>query len=195
MRYSLCVYASSSQTLAEEHYQAAAESGRAMGKLGFDLVFGAGQVGTMGVIAEAVQKEGGSVTGVIPERLNLKGVVYERCNSLIVTPDMRSRKRKMEELADGFLAMPGGFGTLEELLEIITGKQLGYHQKPIVIYNLNGFYDLLLKQFQKNIRENFAKPIHENLYYVSDNAQEALHYFKSYCPQPIEPKWNGYNAV
>lgn len=195
MRFSLCVYASSSQTLAKEHYQAAAEMGQAMGKLGFDLVFGAGQVGTMGVIAEAVRKEGGSVTGVIPERLNLKGVVYEHCDELIVTPDMRSRKRKMEELAEGFLAMPGGFGTLEELLEIITGKQLGYHQKPIVIYNFDGFYDLLLAQFEKSVQENFAKPIHKALYYVTDKAEQALQYFKTYCPGPIEPKWNGYNAV
>ena len=195
MGFSICVYASSSQSLQPEHYAIAGEMGRLMGEQGFDLVYGAGQVGTMGSIADGVRAAGGRIVGVIPEKLNLKGVAYEHCSELIVTKELRSRKQKMESLADGFLAMPGGFGTLDELLEIIAAKQLGYHAKPIVIFNYNGFFDALLTQFAQMTAQHFASPEHQTLYFAAETPQAALDYFRRYTPRTLKPKWEGYTQL
>lgn len=152
-------------------------------------MYGGGLVGLMGATAHAVQQYGGKVIGVIPKALNLKNVVYEKCDELIVTEDLRTRKAIMDQRSDAFIALPGGYGTLEELLEIITLKQLNYHQKPIVVFNAQGFYDQLLAQFESLIDRNFAKPECRRLYHVTDNVADALSYIDNYQPMAIRPKW------
>lgn len=189
MARAICVYSSSSCAIDEKYFRAAAELGREMGKRKYELIFGAGTVGLMGATAKALHEEGGRVVGVIPEALNIKGIVYDTCDEIFVTKGLRERKAIMDERADAFIALPGGFGTLEELLEIITLKQLGYHDKPIVVLNVGGFYDDLVELFEKIIREKFAKPQSRNLYYVTGDVYDALNYIESYQGYTREDKW------
>jgi uncharacterized protein (TIGR00730 family) len=153
------------------------------------LLFGGGMVGLMGAIAKAVHESGGKVIGVIPKALNLQGIVSELCDELIVTEGLRERKAVMDAKSDVFIALPGGFGTLEELLEIIALKQLKYHNKPIIILNVNHFYDKLLEQFALIIQQDFAKPESRELYFVTNSVNGALEYIDSYTPYPFDNKW------
>jgi uncharacterized protein (TIGR00730 family) len=180
MNQVICVYSSSSETIAASYFAVAAELGREIAGRGDCLLFGGGMTGLMGATARAVHKERGTVIGVIPKSLNRKNVVYEYCDELIVTEEMRTRKAIMDRRSDAFIALPGGYGTLEELLEIITLKQLHYHQKPVVILNTAGFYDQLLSQFDQIIKLDFAKPSCRELYYVTDSVTEALSYIDNY---------------
>jgi uncharacterized protein (TIGR00730 family) len=116
--------------------------------------------------------------------MNLAGVVYETCDELIVTKSLRERKAIMDERSDAFIALPGGFGTIEELLEIITLKQLKYHNRPVVILNVNGYFDALLEQFRHIMNQRFAKPESSLLYYVTADVEDALEYIDTY--EPIE---------
>jgi uncharacterized protein (TIGR00730 family) len=126
---------------------------------------------------------------VIPRALNVAGVVYEACDELVETPGLRERKGIMDERSDAFIALPGGYGTLEEVLEIITLKQLRYHNKPIVILNIGGFYDNLLKQFEIIIDGRFAKEECRRLYFVTGSTEEALDYIDAYKPYIYSDKW------
>lgn len=190
MNKKICVYSSSSQKLDKIYYDFAEKLGQRIGERGDTLVFGAGVVGTMGRTAKGVKEKGGRIIGVIPEVLNIKGVVYEECDELIVTPEMRTRKRMLDESSDVLMTLPGGFGTLEEVLEVITSKQLGYHQKPIVIFNFNGYYDNLLAQFEECYEQNFAKPIYKTLYFVTDSIDEAFDYIDNYTPEDLGEKYS-----
>ena len=185
----ICVYSSSSCTIDSVYFEIAGQLGREIARRGDILLYGGGLVGLMGATAHAVQQHGGKVIGVIPKALNLKNVVYENCDELIVTEDLRTRKAIMDQRSDAFIALPGGYGTLEELLEIITLKQLNYHQKPIVVFNAQGFYDQLLAQFESLIGQHFAKPECRQLYYVTDNVADALSYIDNYQPMLFRPKW------
>ena len=181
----ICVYASSSMHLEKKYHDEARALGKAMAENGYGLCFGGGARGLMGAVADEVLSYGGSVVGVIPEALHVDTIVHTRCSELIVTATMRERKRMMEERSLGFIALPGGFGTLEELLEMITLKQLGYHQKPIVILNFNGFYDKLLEQFMDCTRQGFIDEEGEKLFAAVQSAAQALEYIKSYCPPAL----------
>ena len=180
MKRSICVYSSSSQKLEQKYYDYAEELGKRIGKNGDTLVFGAGSKGLMGATARGAKYFGAKVIGVIPEALNLPGVPFEECDELTVTPDMRSRKKLLDESADVLVALPGGFGTLEELLEVITSKQLGYHAKPIIILNPFGYYDALLEQFEHSFELNFADRSYSELYYVTDNIDDMFRFIDSY---------------
>lgn len=185
----ICVYSSSSCAIDKVYFEAAEALGKEIALRRDVMVYGAGMTGLMGATASAVHKHGGRVIGVIPEALNVKGIVYETCDELIVTEGMRERKGIMDARADAFIALPGGYGTLEELLEIITLKQLRYHNKPIVILNVQGFYDKLLAQFEEIIEGNFAKPECMEFYHVTSSVKEALDYIDSYVPFESELKW------
>lgn len=185
----ICVYSSSSNSIDKVYFDLASELGKAIATNKDILLFGGGMRGLMGATATAVHDLGGKVIGVIPEALNQKGVVYETCDELIVTKDMRERKSIMDSKSEAFIALPGGFGTLEELLEIITLKQLKYHNRPVVILNGNGFFDLLLKQFDTIIDQYFAKSESSLLYYVTPNVKEALDYIDAYKPVEFKDKW------
>jgi uncharacterized protein (TIGR00730 family) len=189
MRKIICVYSSSSSVIAPLYFEIAAELGRAIAESGNTMLFGGGMHGLMGATAKAVHQYKGTVIGVIPEALNLKEVVYKNCDELIVTPDMRTRKGVMDDKSDAFIALPGGYGTLEELLEIITLKQLGYHNKPIVILNGNGFFNSLLNQFQTSVDQKFARAEHQQLYFITAKVPEALSYIETYVPPVQTPKY------
>ncbi len=168
--------------LEDKYYEEARELGLLMGKAGFDLVYGAGAVGTMWINAKAVKETGGKIIGVIPEKLYNLGVGYSNCDELFITKCMRSRKEKLEEVSDAFIALSGGFGTLDELSEAIVQKQLGYNDKAIVILNTDGFYDNLLKFFDEIIGKSFAIKESSEFYYVAQTPQEALNYIINYAP-------------
>ena len=189
MNKTICVFSSSSYAIDRIYFESAAQLGREIAVKGDVFLYGGGLTGLMGETAKAVHQHGGRVVGVIPEALNVKGIVYELCDELIVTKSLRERKAIMDERSDAFIALPGGYGTLEELLEIITLKQLRYHNKPVVILNINGFFDLLLQQFYQIIRQSFAKPECEKLYFVTDSIKAAIDYIDSYLPCEFGSKW------
>ena len=185
----ICVYGSSSSSIDKKYFEAAAGLGRAMALKGDTLLFGGGMTGLMGATAKGIHESSGKVIGVIPKALNVKGIVYEYCDELIVTEGLRERKAVMDRRSDAFIALPGGYGTLEEVLEIITLKQLKYHNKPVVILNVDGFYDQLIKMFASIIDERFAKPECREFYFVTPQITEALDYIDSYTPHTFGDKW------
>lgn len=171
---SICVYCSSSNAIANAYPPVAEELGREIARRGHTLVYGGGAVGLMGVLAKAAHDEGGSVTGVIPAKLqDREGIAYE-ADELIVTDTMRERKGIMFRRADAFIVLPGGFGTLEEFMEVLTLKQLGYHEAPIAILNVNGFFDTLLGFFEELREGRFARESIHELVHVASSAEEAV---------------------
>ena len=160
---SLCVYCGASNGVAEMYAHAARELAGALVASGIALVYGGGNVGLMGVIADEVMRLGGDVTGVIPQALMEKEVGHRAVSRLHVVADMHERKAMMAELSDGFIAMPGGIGTLEELFEILTWSQLGLHDKPIGLLNVNGFYDGLVAFTGHLVTEGFLRQTHAGL--------------------------------
>ncbi len=187
----ICVYSSSSEALSPLYFGEARRLGTLMAKNHHELVYGAGDLGLMGECARGLQQGGGRIIGVIPEALNQEGIVFPDCHDLHVTKTMRERKALMEDIADGFIALPGGFGTLEELLEIITLKQLKYHNKPIVILNINHFYETLLGFFEQIIQNKFAQEFSRGFYFVTSDVEDALAYIEAYRPTMTEDKWFG----
>jgi uncharacterized protein (TIGR00730 family) len=176
----ICVYSSSSNLIPEIYINEARELGRCIVEYDYDLIYGGGNVGLMAALAGAVHENAGRVIGVIPESLKEKELAYEEADELIVTKTMRERKEIMEASADAFIALPGGFGTLEEILEIITLKQLKYHNKPVVFINTNDFYWKLFELFNIFYAENFVQGECEQLYYIALDAEEALSYIDLY---------------
>lgn len=189
MNQTICVYSSSSTAIDQLYFDTAAQLGQTIALRGDELLYGGGMIGLMGEIAEAVRQNGGKVIGVIPRALNISGIVYENCDELIITEGMRERKAIMDTRSNAFIALPGGYGTLEELLEIITLKQLKYHNKPIIILNVNHFYDPLLALFDSIAQQRFAKPESQDLYRVTDSITATLQYIDSYTPYPFSDKW------
>ena len=170
----VCVFGASSNGIPQTFIDFAYSLGKALAQDGSGLVFGAGTTGLMGACARGADSAGGEIIGVIPERLNIPGIYYENCTERIVTATMHEHKAKMENLADAFVVLPGGFGTTEELMEVMTLKQLGYHEKPIIIANLNGFFDNLLKQFETCVCQGFTHPLFLKLYSVADTVDEVM---------------------
>jgi uncharacterized protein (TIGR00730 family) len=152
---SICVYCGSRHGLRPEYTAAAVQLGRAIGERGWQLVYGGGNVGLMGEVANAVLAAGGRVVGVIPESLEKREVGHRGLHELHVVPTMHLRKQMMAERADAFIALPGGIGTLEELYEVWTWRQLGYHDQPIGLLNTAGYYDALLQFMAHSVREGF----------------------------------------
>jgi uncharacterized protein (TIGR00730 family) len=153
--FSVCVYCGSRHGARPAYTEAARTLGRAIGERGWQLVYGGGNVGLMGVVADAVLGAGGRVVGVIPESLMRREVGHTGLSELHVVQTMHQRKQMMAERADAFIALPGGIGTLEELYEVWTWRQLGYHQQPIGLLNVDGFYDTLLAFMQQTVAEGF----------------------------------------
>ena len=167
----VCVFASSCNYLENSYYEAASDFGELLGKSGYDMVYGGSSLGLMWACAEKVKQNGAQLIGVMPERLYNMGVHTDECVELFITPCMRSRKAKMDELSDAVVALAGGFGTLEELAEMIVQKQLGYNNKPIVILNTNGFYDKLLGFFDEIISQKFARDTAKKLSQILQKKQ------------------------
>ncbi|MFM7760845.1 MAG: TIGR00730 family Rossman fold protein [Burkholderiaceae bacterium] len=159
----LCVYCGSAAGHDPVYAKAARELGLAIAQRGMSLVYGGGHVGLMGIVADGALAAGAKVTGVIPAALMDSEVGHTQLTELRVVKDMHERKALMAELADGFVALPGGIGTLEELFEVITWLQLGYHRKPVGLLNTQGFYDDLLRMLNKQRDTGFLKPAHHAL--------------------------------
>ena len=177
----ICVYCSSSNLVNGRYMETARELGRALAQRGWPLVYGGGSVGLMGRLAESVHAGGGRVVGVIPQGLLDREVGYLRADELLVTTTLRERKQAMDDRADAFVALPGGFGTLEELIENITLRQLGYHDKPIIIVNVGGFYDPLLAQFEQNFEQSFTAQHYRRLYTVVSSVVSLIDMLEQYC--------------
>lgn len=171
---SVCVYSASSTKIKEEYFQAARELGHLLARRHMRLVNGAGCLGLMCACADACLEQGGQVTGVIPRFMIEQGWHHTGLTELIITEDMHTRKQTMARLADAAIALPGGCGTLEELLEVITWKQLGLYLKPIVILNTEGYYDPLLQMLEKAVDEHFMRPEHQAIWHVANTPEEAL---------------------
>ncbi len=170
----ICVYCASSIRIPQVYIETARALGTGLAQHDWSLVYGGGSVGLMGVIAEAVHAAGGRVVGVIPQGLLDRELGYLAADDLIVTTTLRERKQIMEDRADVFIALPGGFGTFEELLEMITLRQLGYHNKPIFVLNTANYYSDLLAQFERCFEEGFAGPIYREMYQVVDSVEMVI---------------------
>jgi hypothetical protein len=171
---SVCVYSASSTKIDRKYFDAAEELGRLIARRGIRLVNGAGCLGLMRTVADAVMAEGGSVTGVIPTFMVEQGWHHTGLTELIEVKDMHERKQKMADISDAAIALPGGCGTLEELLEVITWKQLGLYLKPIVLLNTDGYYDPLLQMLQRAVDENFMRSQHAAIWSVASTPEEAI---------------------
>ena len=170
----VCVYSASSTKIAPAYFAAAEELGRLLAMRGINLINGAGSIGLMAATSDACLAAGGTVTGVIPRFMVEQGWQHTGLTRLIETETMHERKQLMAEMSDGVIALPGGCGTMEELLEIITWKQLGIYLKPIVILNIDGFYNPLLEMLQRAIDGNFMRREHACLWKVADTPAEAV---------------------
>ena len=185
----ICVFSSSSNAIADVYVNEAMELARMIGHAKFCLINGGSNVGLMDVITREAGIYGAKTIGIIPEKLRDYNLASIHAHEIIVSGDMMERKAKMRELSDSFIALAGGFGTLEEILEVITLKQLGYHNKAVVFINTNGFYDDLFRQFEKSFEEKFAKENYRKLYFIAQNSSEAMSYLSKYQPEKTVDKW------
>lgn len=170
----ITVYSASSAKVPASYLEAAEDLGRLMARRGHRLVNGAGRTGLMGAAANACLDEGGEVVGVIPQFMVEQNWHHEGLTRLVVTPDMHRRKETMAGLSDACIALPGGVGTLEELLEVITWKQLGLYLKPIIVLNTDGYFDDLLRLLERAARERFMRPQHLDIWRVARTPREAV---------------------
>lgn len=186
----LCVYCSSSDRLDPKYYAFATELGRELAARGWGLVYGGGKTGLMGTLARAVKAGGGRVVGVIPEFMKARELAFDEADELVTVITMRERKLLMETRADAFVALPGGFGTLEEIMEILTLRQLNVVKKPCVFLNQDGFYDDLLRFFDKMLAEKFFKPSNLEIFSIAKTVDEIFAQIEAAASAPAaEPKW------
>lgn len=184
----VCVYCGSSLGGREEYGDVGFDLGRLLVERGMGLVYGGACVGVMGKVAEGVLSGGGEVVGVIPKALMKKEVAHEGLTELRVVESMHERKAVMADLADGFIALPGGWGTLEELFEILTWAQLGFHGKPCGILNVAGYYDGLKVFLNHAVEEEFVKPGHQEMLMVEGDGRRLLERMEGYSA-PVQEKW------
>ena len=172
--HSVAVYCASSTKIKAAYYEAARQLGRGLAERGVTLVNGAGNMGLMQASSDAALAAGGKVVGVIPSFMIEQNWHHTGLTQLIETPDMESRKQTINDMTDAAIILPGGCGTLDELFEIITLKQLGVYLKPIVILNVDGYYDYLLQHLERSVEENFMRNAHRDIWKVATTAEEAI---------------------
>ncbi len=170
----VCLYGASSNQIDRRYIDATEVLGEAMAKAGHSMIYGGGGAGLMGAAARGMVKGGGRVIGVVPTFLQVDGVLFDGCDEMIYTDTMRERKQVMEEGAEAFIITPGGIGTYEEFFEIYTLKQLGRHGKPMIVFNIDGYYDKLLDMLRYTVDEGFMRPASLELYTVADTPQQVL---------------------
>jgi len=178
----ICVFCGSRTGVQEAYRQAAVNLGRLLAERGWGLVFGGGRIGLMGIVADRVMQQGGEAIGVIPKMLMQKEIAHSGLTSLRVVCTMHERKAMMAELADGFIALPGGYGTLEEFFEILTWAQLGLHRKPCGLLNVQGYFDPLLGLVEHAVNEGFVRPDHRPLIIDDQDAEQLLDRMVAYTP-------------
>ena len=185
----VCVFCASSANIDERYLLAARELGQRLAEGGWRCVNGGGAVGLMGAVTDGTLDAGGEVTGVIPKFMVDNGWCYDRLEDVIITPDMHQRKQMMSEMADAVIALPGGVGTLEELLETLTWRQLGLVKVPVIILNTLGYYDALLTMLDHAIDEGFMKSSHAALWQVASTPAEAIALLKHTDNVEFESKY------
>ena len=176
----VCVFAASSSRIDGEYSQAASNLGILLAREQIEVIFGGGGIGLMGILADAVLKEGGRITGVIPEFMKNEGWGHNSLSEMIVTEGMSERKKKMFEIADAVVALPGGIGTLEELTETITLKQLGLFRGPVIILNISGFYNHLIKFLEHMMETRFMRYEHKRIWEIVDTPGNVIKSLRSY---------------
>lgn len=184
----IAIYCGSSAGPNEIYRSQAAQLGRYLAENNIHVIFGGGKVGMMGILADAALEAGGEVTGVIPGFLHVKEVAHTGLTELITVESMHERKALIEKMCDGAIALPGGFGTMDELFEMLTWGQLGLHDKPVGILNTNGFYREILSAVDRMVDEGFLKDLNRDMILVSDSFEELLERMQSYAPPRIR-KW------
>ena len=170
----ICLYGASSDQIHSKYIQKTEQLGAALAGAGHTMGYGGGGAGLMGAAARGVKSAGGTVIGVVPRFLQVDGILYDGCDEMIYTETMRERKKIMEEKAQAFVVTPGGIGTYEEFFEIYTLKQLGRHSKPIIIYNINGYYDGMLSMLKQTVKEGFMREKSLTLYTVANTPEQVL---------------------
>lgn len=183
----ICVYGASSNTIDINFVEKVEKLGEEIAKRGHSVVYGGGAQGLMGAVARGARKADGKVKGIAPSFFNVDGVLFEDCTEFIYTETMRERKQLLEDHSDCFIVAPGGIGTFEEFFEVLTLKQLRRHEKAIVIYNINGYYDEMEKMIENAINEGFMKESCRELYTYFDDMNKMLDYLEAYVPEKAEP--------
>jgi uncharacterized protein (TIGR00730 family) len=184
----LCVFCGSNPGHDSSYLRAARELGETFAREKIELVYGGASVGLMGAVADAVSAGGGTVIGVMPQALVDKEIAHKGLSDLRIVGSMHERKALMAELADGFVALPGGLGTFEELFEVWTWAQLGYHRKPCSLLNVSGFYDKLTDFLDDVVERGFVKPIHRSMLIVEQDPTALIAAIRAYEP-PVVDKW------
>jgi uncharacterized protein (TIGR00730 family) len=184
----VCIFAASSSRIDDAYKMAASELGTVFAREGVHAVFGGGGIGLMGLFADAMLADEGKITGVIPKFMMDEGWGHDGISDMIVTADMSERKKTIFAMSDAAVALPGGVGTLEELTEVITLKQLGQFNKPIIIINVNGFYDHLIEFFEHMFRGNFIRLEHKDIWQIVTTAEEVVPAITNYTGWHADPK-------
>jgi len=182
----ICVYCGSSEGRDTAYVEAARALGWTLAERGIDLVYGGGHVGLMGAVADATLDAGGDVYGVMPQALVDREIAHEGVTELVVVDSMHERKARMADLADGFVALPGGFGTLEELMEVLTWAQLGFHRDPCGLLDVGGYYASLVDFFDHQVEEGFVSADHRRMVVVTADAEVLLDRFADYEPPAVK---------
>jgi cytokinin riboside 5'-monophosphate phosphoribohydrolase len=186
---SLCVYCASSDRLEAKYYAMGAQLGTELARRGWALVYGGGKTGLMGAVARATKAAGGRVVGVIPEFMKARELAYTEADELVTVLTMRERKMLMETRADAFVTLPGGWGTIEEIMEILTLKQINALHKPAVFLNQDGYYDPLFAQFERMFAESFSKRSNRQLFTAARTVDEVFAQLAAWRPETVESKW------
>jgi uncharacterized protein (TIGR00730 family) len=186
---SVCVFCGSLAGNRDEYAEAARGMGKAIASRGLELVYGAGHIGLMGILADAALEAGGQVIGVIPQALVDRELAHRGLTELVIVETMHQRKARMADRSDAFVALPGGYGTLDETFEILTWAQLGLHTKPVGMLNVGGFFDPLLAWMDRAVAEGFLRTQHRHLLCVHEEPAALLDALASYRPGPQTPKW------
>lgn len=174
----ICIYGSAQDEIDVSFRNAGERLGEVMAKSGHTLIFGGGACGMMGAVARGMKKHGGKIIGVSPEFFNVDGVLFDDCTEMIYTADMRTRKEKLEDLADVFIVTPGGIGTMDEFFETMSLKQLNIMNKPLVIFNVNGFYDNLIAMLKNSAEQGFLPKDNLKLFFAASSEKEIMEYIK-----------------
>ena len=182
----ICLYGASSTEIDKVYIETVEALGEKMVQGGHTLIYGGGANGMMGAAARGVFRAGGKIIGVVPSFFKVDGVLFENCDELIYTETMRERKQIMENKADGFIAVPGGIGTFDEMFEILTLKQLGRHNKPVVLLNINGYYDSLIKFLDEAVEGKFMTKYTKNMFKVFESIDGVIEYFENYTPDEYD---------
>ncbi len=185
----ITVFCGSSAGKDQQYQEQAYILGKILASRHIGLVYGGAKIGLMGAVASGVLENGGDAIGVLPHHLKSREVAHDNLTQLILVDTMHQRKAIMDELSDGVIALPGGFGTLEELFEMLTWAQLGLHKKPIALLNINGFYNELLALLQKMVDQGFLKASNQEMLMVSDDMEDLLDKMQHYEALPAEGKW------